>query len=311
MILPDFLMIGAAKSGSTSIFHYLDQHPEIYMCPLKDANFFAIKNEGTRLKFNGPSARKKGYAKGVFTLEEYSEKFNDVNGQKAIGESSNLYLYLGESANRIKTYIPDAKLIAVLRQPVDRAYSNFLHTINLGVEPLDDFTQAVKEEDERVKADWHPFFHYMRGSHYSALLRPYFDSFDRSQIKIYLFDDLRDNPMGMMQDMFEFLGVDSTFEPDLSLRFMATGMPKNKLLHNLITRPNVIKAALRGILPNGIQRSVRTQMKTRIKNKNLVKTRLSPELRDEFTEVFREDILELQDLIQRDLTHWLSKVKAK
>lgn len=126
MTLPNFLVIGAHKAGTTALYNYLKQHPQVYMSPAKEPRFFAL--EGKNLKFLGPK-KDPGNRCRFTTLEAYRELFQGVSSEVAIGEASTLYLYSQEAPKRIQHYIPDAKLIAILRNPIKRAYSNFVHAM--------------------------------------------------------------------------------------------------------------------------------------------------------------------------------------
>jgi len=179
--MPNFLIIGAMKSGTTSLYHYLKQHPQIYMSPVKEPKFFALEGE----PFYSDSRGSGGLAriKGIRELKSYQEQFEGVSHEIAIGEASPLYIYVPKAVERIKYYIPEAKLIAILRHPVDRAYSHFLHWIQRGLEPLDsNFESVIREEEIRISQDWSPNWHYkQRGSYYQQLKR-YYENFNREQI---------------------------------------------------------------------------------------------------------------------------------
>ena len=300
MTLPNFLIIGAAKSGTTSLYHYASQHPEIYMSPVKEPKFFAL--EGQDLDFGGPGDQEKVRGSGwVTTLEEYSELFRGVVDETAIGEASNLYLYDPRAVECIRRYIPHARLVAILRDPAERSYSNFLYMTRNGRERLSDFAEALRQERARIRDNWMPSWHYVQRGFYYAQLRRYFDEFPRSQIRTYLFEDLTTHPGHVLQDLFEFLGLDGTFDPDVSKRHNRSGMPRNKALHSFLTRPNPIKTALKAVIPSGL----RGRTATGIRNQNLVRTALSPELRRWLVDTYRDDIVKLQDLIGRDLSKWL------
>ena len=180
MTMPNFFIIGAMKSGTTALYYYLEQHPEIYMSPVKEPNFFCSQEQR-----NG--------ADSVTDIGTYQHLFRDVLGQIAIGEASHCYLYDPRAAAEIRRCVPDAKLIAILRNPIDRAYSHFLHMVRTGLEPLGDFAQALHEEEagaykERIFQDY-----VGRGFYYSQLKR-YFGTFDRKQIRFISYEDLSDAP---------------------------------------------------------------------------------------------------------------------
>jgi hypothetical protein len=299
--MPNFFIIGAAKAGTTSTWRQLEQHPEIYMHPKKQLNFFAL--EGENRDFRGPGPRD-STLHSVTTVEAYRKQFGGVSTETAVGEASNLYLYNPRAAGRIRHYAPDARLIAVLRHPADRAYSRFLHLVREGREPLTDFGRALDEEEKRIRDRWWPDFHYLHMGLYYAQLRRYLDVFPRNQIKIYLQEDLRSDPYGVLRDMFGFLGVDETFMPDTSVKYNVSGVPKSRLLHQLLQRSRSVRPFVERFLPEK-QRQRILRVASNIHNRNLTKPELPPEVRGRLIEGYREDTLKLQELIGRDLTAWL------
>ena len=140
--LPDFLLIGAGKSGTTAVHSCLDQHPEIYMSAIKEPNFFAL--EGTKLNCqqNDPEQRFH-YPWSVTSLEEYKELFVQKTEGQICGESSPMYLYSPEAVQRIKNYVPEIILIAILRNPADRLYSRYMHLARENREPSQSFADAL------------------------------------------------------------------------------------------------------------------------------------------------------------------------
>jgi len=297
--MPNFLIIGAIKTGTTSLYYYLKQHPQIYMSPVKEPGFFAF--EGEKLDFLVDTINKDFVAQLKTDIESYCELFKGVSREIAIGEASAMYLYNPKAPERIKYYIPNVKLIAILRNPVERAYSHFLQRVMKGLEPLKDFTQAIQEEETRIGNNERQSPHYIQMGFYYIQLRRYFDRFNQNQIKVYLYEDLKDNPIGVLQDIFHFLGVDETFIPDTSLRHNVTGIPKSRLLHRFLTRPNFIKAPFKPLFPE----KLRKRIVMNLKNRNLVRPPLPPEVHNWLIRLYRDDILRLQDLIQRDLSKWL------
>lgn len=297
MTLPNFLIIGAPKAGTTALYHYLKEHPQIYMSPVKEPKFFAL--EGKQIDFRGPGDLKKDY---VTDIEAYSALFNNVSQEVAIGEASPGYLHSTEAPERIRHYIPDAKLIVIIRDPVERAYSHFLSLVRQDLEPLTDFMQAMEAEEERILNKWSPRWLYKQRGFYYDQLKRYFDLFDRNQIRVYIHKDFKNNSVGVLQDIFQFLDVDDTFVPDTSQKHNATYTHKNKALHKLLKEQNLIKSILKPILSSTLSQS----LKTNIRNLNTGKRpQLQAKIRKQFIEEYREDILKLQELIQRDLSGWL------
>jgi len=304
MTLPNFLIIGAAKSGTTALHHYLAQHPQIYTSPLKEAKFFAFENQQVSWKGPGDLDEK---LLPVTSLDTYQKLFSAVTNEIAIGESSPYYLYSPEAPERIQYYIPEVKLIAILRNPIDRAYSSFLHMMRDGREPIKNFAEALREEEKRINDNWAFVWHYRNAGFYYIQLKRYFDRFNHSQIKVYLYDDFEYDPLKVMKDTFLFLGVDETFIPDMSRKYNASiqpknkaAVPKNKTLHSIL-ESNLVEYPLKPFMDS----KSRKKLIFNLKNKNLKKQELSSQVRLDLINSFRDDILNLQELIGRDLSEWL------
>ena len=291
MTMPNFLIIGAMKSGTTALYYYLEQHPEIYMSPVKEPNFFS-------------SQEQENAADAVTNIGTYQHLFRGGSGKKAIGEASHSYLYEPSAAAEIKRYVPEAKLIAILRNPIDRAYSHFLHMVRSGTEPLDDFAQALREEEVGIHKE-RTFQDYIgRGLYYNQLKR-YFGTFPQEQVRVYLYEDLSGAPISTVQDAFRFLKVDDSFVPDVSLRRNVSGQPKYKTLDGLLRRQSRIKHAAKIYLPARMRWRLSKDFDD-LKTRNLVEPPpVQPEVRRWLIGVYREDILKLQELIQRDISGWL------
>lgn len=292
MTMPNFLVIGAQKAGTTALYEYLRQHPQIYMSPVKEPHFFTYEGEKLDSRGLGRSSNLP-----VTNIEAYRKLFQGASSEIATGEVSPSYLYSLKAPERIRHYIPEAKLIAVLRNPVDRAYSNFLHLTRDGREPLIDFAQALREEKARILNNWGFNWHYQQKGFYYAQLKRYFDIFEQQQIRVYLYEDLNNNPASVLKDIFQFLGVDEAFVLDTSVRHNVSGIPKNKVLHALLVNLKPITTALKPLLPAGLRQYIRNQVLDK-------PSPLPPEVRRQLLEVYRPDILQLQGLIQRDLSKW-------
>jgi hypothetical protein len=302
MILPNFLVIGAAKSGTFSLFNYLRQHPQIYMSPVKEPKYFAF-SEGEKLNLNGPGDMAAN-RRVTTDLESYCKLFEGVTDEVAIGECSPSYLYCQEAPERIKNVLPDVKVIAILRNPVERAHSNFLHLFSTGREPLNSFEQALKAEEERIKANWEYFWHYKNQGFYYAKLKHYFDIFDSKQIKVYLYEDYQSDPMMLLKDIFTFLNVNSNFVPNIAERYHVAKVPKSLAFHNLVARPNPVRLLLQTILSTKWQKKIGRAVKKL--NQSNIKPEIDPLVKNKLILEYREDIIKLQDLIRQDLGNWLN-----
>jgi len=305
MTMPNFLIIGAQKAGTTSLYHYLGQHPQVYVSPIKEPNFFASEGEM-------PDPRRPS----INDIEAYENLFDGVSDEKAIGEASPWYLYSPKAPERIKHYIPDAKLIAILRDPAERAYSQFLHFVRDRREPTTDFLRALREEEARVRDNLAAGrdneraasgAYFARGLYFAQLER-YLEFFDRSQIKVVLSEDLDEDPVATLREVFQFLEVDDAFVPSVATRHQVAGLPKNRLLHAFLTKPNLLRRVFRMIklyLPPALRLRIANNL-VQLKNQNFVEPPgLPPEARRHLVEAYREDVLKLQELIHRDLSSWL------
>ena len=232
-----------------------------------------------------------------------------------------LSIYVALKApERIQRYISDVKLIAILRNPVDRAYSHFMHHIRDNYEPFNDFGKALEEEETRICDNWEFTWHYKQCGFYFNQLKRYFDIFPRNQMRIYLYEDFDGNPIGVLHDIFRFLGVNVTFIPNISVRYNVSGSPRNKMLHALLSR-------MRSMSQSTLTQPLHTALDIRekwikllsrlfalntlrhnaigLRNWNLVKPQLSPAIRRQLVAAYHDDILQLQSLLQRDLSVWL------
>lgn len=298
MTLPNFLVIGAARSGTTSLYDHLRQHPRIFMSPVKEPRFFAYEGETPDFRGPGDAARMPKFT----TLEAYEALFAGVSDETAIGEASVIYLYSPKAADRIRRRIPDAKLIAILRNPVDRAYSHFWAQVTVrGQEPLTDFAEALRAEPARVRDHWHPRWHYKQRGFYHAQLKRYFDTFDRGQIHVVLNEEFDSAPLRVMQDLYRFVGVDPTFEPDVSdRRHVVPTLPASGTPDASSPMPGPIRSVFASL------RRPRRRQQADAPSATRPRPPLAPELRRVLIDEYRDDILRLQDLLRRDLSAWLS-----
>jgi Sulfotransferase family len=320
-MLPNFFIIGAAKSGTTALYYYLKQHPQIYMSAVKEPRFFAFEPED--LTFGGPGDMEL-HRRTIVNMDKYLALFRDVSDELAVGEASPVYLCSPKAARRIRSLVPDARLITILRHPVERAYSHFLHQIRDGVETLTDFSEALDAEEQRARDNWEYRWRYKEIGCYTEQLKKYYDTFDRSQMKIYLYEDFDTHPQGVLHDLYRFLGVDETFTADTSTRYNTSGVPRSKVVHTVLSRlQKATRKTFDGVPQPKDEPAAQTQLLGRVgkfsliekarrmglklRDSNLAKPQLRPEVRQRLLEYYREDILALQDLIRRDMSHWLTQ----
>lgn len=274
--LPTFLVIGAMKSATTSLTHYLDAHPDVY-CLQDELHFFS-----------------RYYDQG---LDWYREQFAGATTERAVGESSPPYMYLPHIPALMARDVPDARLVAILRHPVDRAYSHYWHNRTRGMEPLE-FAEAVRAEPGRLAtADLRTRlqFAYMDRSRYLPQLERVVQHYPREALHVLLMDDLRDDRVAAVQAVFRFLGVDDTFDPP------NLGRAKNRFVTYRF--PGVRPAIRR--LP-GILRKVAARLNIRY----TTYPPMDPGLRRELVERFREENEALAAWLGRDLSAWNEPVAA-
>lgn len=297
MTLPNFLIIGAAKSGTTAIYTYIKQHPEIFMSSLKELRYFS--------NFNPPPGHIP-YHRSVGSLEAYESYFDDVKDEKIYGESTPMYLYTPGTAERIQAVIPDVKMLAILRNPIDRAVSAYTHGLRDWIETADTFREALRLEPERIEAGWGMLWHYVNAGYYYQQLQRYYAVFDPSQILVVLHDDLVADTDALLVKIFNFLNVNPSFKPDTSSRPNVSGFPKSDFWYQLMKRvfynDNFVKRMSRKLIPQ----KTREKITTGLRRANMEKKEIPEDIRSHLIELFRDDIQNLSKLINRDLSNWLS-----
>jgi len=294
--MPNFFIVGAQKAGTTSLYHYLNQHPQVYMSPRKEPHFF----EGMQSEFRRPGRRNAP----VSDLAEYQTLFEGVSDERAIGEASASYLYSPRAPGLIKSCVPDAKIIAILRNPAYRAYSNFLHCVQVGREPLGTFAEALQAEESRMREKWGPLWYYKQKGFYYAQVKRYFDAFGRDKVGVWLYEDLRNDAFGTLGEVFRFLGVDESFVPDASVEHNPSGIPRVGRLYTGVR-------ALTARNPVLVERVLPAGLRGYVKSRLFVKPPpFPPEFREGLTYSYKEDILRLQELIGRDLSAWLEGTRV-
>lgn len=302
--LPDFLVIGAGKSGTTSIDKYLNQHPGIFVPKKKEPNFFGYENvKEDDLRENPDDLAH--FRNSVTTLEQYLSIFGDARPGQKRGETSNTYMYHKDAPHRIRHYIPDVKLIAILRQPADRLFSRYMHLVRENRPPSKNFSDCLNKD-----SIWWQRNDLVKEGFYCKHLSTFFELFPRENILVYLYEDFRDDPRKVMKEIYGLIGVDQSFEPDVSMRYNESGVIKNTLLNRIYGQGGWISKFLQKFLPEIYQRlkgSLPLKKKMLdLRRKNLAKLEMDATIRKALTlNVYGEDIRQLEKLLRRDLSHWL------
>jgi len=291
-MMPNFLIVGAAKSGTTSLYHYLSQHPDIFMPRWKELSFFSRDPFGPLHKVKKP--------------EYYYKVFARASNQFAVGEASTSYLYDESAPRQIKKLLGTIKIIIVLRNPVDMAYSLYNHQVRREGETLNTFESALAAEDNRRKNitfrkksyGWHAnYYYYHRGLYFKQVKR-YLEAFGKNNVLILLFDELMCNSAAVAQKAFRFLGVNDTFMPIIKVH-----NPAGKILNiprfwedsglfqktiSFVFSKNLIKK-----IPHLLRNIGRKPPPP-----------INPATAHKLAERFHYDICRLEKLIDKDLSSW-------
>jgi hypothetical protein len=235
--LPDFLLIGVPKAGTTALHAALAPHPQLHLSSVKEPKFFL--SDGPPPSRGGPGDAQT-YQEHVWRRADYEALFDGAGPGVLTGESTPFYLYDLDAQARIKRLVPDAKLIALLRNPVDRAHSNWSHLWAAGLEPERDFVRAVAAEPERRAAGWAHFWHYVGQGLYGRQLEHLYTLFPREQVLLMKYRDLRDTPVEALDRVADFLGV----RPGL-----LSGVPSENV--SPFVADNRANTVLRGLLRTG------------------------------------------------------------
>ena len=282
--LPSFIVIGAGKSGTTSLHQYLSQHPQIYLCPQKETFYFTSeKNRANHAKYGA-----------IQTFEDYAALFADAAPTQAIGEISTTYYAHPQSASLIHDLLPTVKILAILRNPIERAFSDYQMHVNEGHE---------KRSFEKVME---PDVKYVKSGFYYAQLKPYFELFDSSQIKIWLYEDYCQNIHAFLASFFTFIDVDPHFQPDTSQRGRVGGVPKRQWVRHLLNEKNPIRTVSATALKTVMPLATRQRIRAYLLRQNTQRLDLDPTSYAQLAAIYRDDILQLQDLLHRDCSHWLT-----
>ena len=293
MSWPNFLIIGAQKAGTSSLYEYLREHPQVYMSPTKEPGYF--KFGGARSDWVLPE--------DVIDRDEYLRLFDGVRDEIAVGEASTGYLNHPMAPSRIREAVPDAKLIAVLRNPVDRAFSAYSMRVASGEEARS-FPDAIAPELDpdtvrSTKGQWK----YLRNGFYGRYLTRYFDLFPAHQLRIFLYEDLSRDPRQLVCEVFDFLAVDPSFVPDLATHHNTSSYTVKSASLDKVVRRFPGKDLARRVVPTevwvGARRSVR--------RRNSRIPEFPAEVRRRLVDFFRDDILLTEQLIARDLSAWTAE----
>ncbi len=310
---PNFIVVGANKGGTTSLYHYLKQHPEIYLSPIKEPHYFS-KDIDTGLFHKSFASNKlqdiDGYVHGsmdveyhaafVRNWEHYTLLFKNCKGQKAIGELSTSYLYSSVAAYEIKKALGDIKIIIALRNPVQRAFSHYRMNLYTGNSNIFNFMQALQEDQKHEPKVWGNANLYLELGLYYAQVKRYLDTFSPGNVKIIFSEDLRNNSKHVIHELYTFIGADPEFVPDTSIQYNEVYTPRYKNLTWILNTLG-IRPLMKRISGSGIKKMT---VKMLYKDK-AEKGTISQEEKTFLINYYKEDTEKLSALLKKDLSHWM------
>jgi hypothetical protein len=291
--LPTFLGLGAPKAATTWLAKCLDDHPDVFVADVKETKFFS-------------------WGHTIRTLEDYRAHFADVDEEAAVGEITTSYLYWDGTVDRVQDVLPEAQLFVSLRNPMDQVYSHYWHlrrqNFHQDEQPRpDSFEQALEMYPEKL----------LRPARYAEHLERWLSRFDRDQMHVLLYDDIQARPAAAVQSLYDFLGVDPSVRPpqlatnDKSVRRGTS--PRNSVFERLYTG---LYDGLTQYVYHPVKRWVGPARAERLKNALQVRETMEALLREDgypdmdsdtrmrLRDHFADDIARLEDLTDRDLSHW-------
>jgi hypothetical protein len=301
MALPNFFVIGVPKAGTTALHVALAQHPRLYMSEVKEPKFFLC--DGPPPTHGGPGDAKT-FRERIWRREDYEALFAQAPKGALCGESTPFYLYDPDAQRRLHQAVPGARLIAVLRDPIDRAHSNWTHLWSAGLEPEGDFLAACRLERRRTEAGWAQFWRYLDLGLYGEQLQRLYTRFPREQVLLLRYWELRDEPAPTLDRICRFLGIETgllTEIPAANVTTHATASLKNRMLSELLRAV----AAVEQYLPGPILRLGGNALSRMIQSEQHRRRSLTPEQRAELIPRFAADIALLQELTGESFGDWL------
>jgi len=303
---PNFFIVGAARSGTTALGRYLTEHPQVYMSPIKEPSYFAgdiipelrpdswdANQQGLEAYLNGPMRHSRGGC--VLDWEEYLKLFRNVTDERAVGEASTAYLLSPGAAGQIRAAIPKARIIMILRNPIEQAFSTFLMFRRNGRLRYG-FSEILRSEDSGL-AQWRRF---ILETHRTAEgVNRFLATFPPDQIRWYLHEEFSSDPLLVVRDAYAFLEVDPTFLPDVSRRYNESVVPRVALLQRVLHVAGISEVAGR-IIPSRLRPLVRGVFFYRSPIEGLP----GPD-RTFLADYFRDEVVTLSRLLKRDLSYWM------
>ncbi len=308
---PNFFVVGVVKGGTTSLYHYLNAHPQIYLSPIKEVNFFS-KNDIRSQHFSKQYAFdvdidleryfKEGMKENIHIAhvenpEQYMQLFSKVTNETAVGEISNSYAICPSAASEIHKIYPHAKIIIMLRNPIERAWSQYIMNLREGKTLEKNFIKEIEKDYTSNPKGWGVTHQYIElGMYFKQIER--FRNLFKDSLKIVLYEDYKLNSKAVVQDIYSFLNVDKNFIPNAEKKYNESAVPRFSKLNYFLVKTGVISTFKKLVGKN-----------TREKLKKIIYTQKNiPKIEEEhriyLSNIYREDIKKLSNLLQIDLINY-------
>ena len=291
-MLPNFLIIGVQKAGTTSLINYLSQHPDVFVPHDKEIPYF-----------HDDSYFQKG-------LDYYKKQFDGWKGETMVGLAPvNTFFYAEKAAPRLYEYNPSMKLILILRNPIDRAYSHYWYCRRNALESTS-FESAMTRELQLIESGCReemPCVYYISHGFYYEQLEVYLKYFPLDKFLILFYDELKSNPRAVMQRIYLYLGIEETYINGIGRKHNVASIPRIASLHKLVYQQNPLKRIYKSILPENLQQYAQRTLVSRLLKKNLIPTQYPPmksKTREMLVEIFKGPNRKLSNLLGRDFSHW-------
>lgn len=297
--VPDFVVAGAARAGSTAVVESLRRRPEVFITQPKEPHYLALGDLGP--VFTGPGDDVTINKVIVDTPDEYRRLFSDAPTGALTGEGSVSTLYYYEkSAQRLLDLNPDARLVVILREPVSRAHSSHQYLVNRGYEPVPDFLEAVALESERIAAGWHHLWHYTAMSRYADAMEHLLRVFPEGAVRTWWYDDLMADEERTLAEIHAFLGLAPGQEQLSAGRVNASGTPRRPWMAagmQMASRSATLRRVVKAVVP--------FEARERIRSSNLAATDVAPDIVRELAPRFKDDLERLQHVLSSPVpAHW-------
>lgn len=301
MTLPDFFVIGAPKAGTTALHVALARHPALFLSRVKEPKFFLT--DGPPPAGGGPGDAKT-FREYVWKRADYEALFDAAPAGALCGESTPFYLYNAAAQQRIAAAVPQARLIALLRDPVDRAHSNWAHLWSAGLEPEKDFVKACRLEQERVEQGWAGFWHYLGLGRYGEQLERLYTRFPREQVLVLRYNQLREAPVQTLDRICAFLGVEPSVLPDVpaeNVTTQASDSAANRIVATLLRGGTAVEHRLPAAWWPRIDRFLAAHLQ----REQRTREPLTADQREELIPHFADDVALLERVTGESFGDWL------